>query len=299
MTAQTATPLAEVTIEPARVRALVRAQHPDFARFEIGAQGQGWDNIMFRLGTKYLVRLPRRRQAAKLLPMELDWLPRISGHWPFNAPIPVRIGQPGLGYPWRWSIVPWIDGTPAYRSALNTRGAEQLGYSLKYLHQLAPAEAPRNQFRSGSLVSRLDTAEQRTHLLLSSGPPRGWHLNSSLAFSVLLTGARSSRPRPTWTHLDLHGNNVLVANGHVAGIIDWGDAGAGDPATDLGQAMTLVGIAHWDALLLGYGGMDAETFKRARAEAVYYSMTLAATRQEPYSTAGWKALAELGVARHE
>ncbi len=297
MTVKTATPLAEVTVEPALVKALIRDQHPDLAHLDLGVRGEGWDNAMFRLGSEYIVRMPRRGSAAKLLPMELDWLPAISADWPFKAPVPVRIGEPGNGYPWRWSIVPWIEGVPAYHTPLNARGAEQLGYSLHYLHQLAPQEAPRNPYRSGSLVSRLDTAEQRTHLLQSSGPPRGWNLNSTLAFSVLLTGARVSRLRPRWTHMDLHGNNVLVQNGHVAGIIDWGDAGAGDIATDIGQAMTLVGLAHWDSLILGYGGIDADTFKRARAEAVYYAMTLASTREDPYATAGWKALVELGVAR--
>jgi aminoglycoside phosphotransferase (APT) family kinase protein len=38
---------------------------------------------------------------------------------------------------------------------------------------------------------------------------------------------------PTWLHGDLHPRNVLVEQGAITGIIDWGDITAGDAATDL------------------------------------------------------------------
>lgn len=34
-------------------------------------------------------------------------------------------------------------------------------------------------------------------------------------------------------HADLHGDHIFVRDGHLAGIIDWGDALCGDPYYDL------------------------------------------------------------------
>ena len=41
-----------------------------------------------------------------------------------------------------------------------------------------------------------------------------------------------SRP-PVWVHGDLHPGNLLVDEGRLSAVIDFGDLAAGDPATDL------------------------------------------------------------------
>jgi len=70
----------------------------------------------------------------------------------------------------------------------------------------------------------------------------------------------------------------------------------GKPSADLGQALVLVGQDGWDALMIGYGTIDARTFSRARAEGVYYSLTFTAERTGPRAKAGWAGLEALGVA---
>jgi len=173
------------------------------------------------------------------------------------------------------------------------------GAALASLHQRAPIDAPRNPYRSTSLIGRLHTAEERLSQVLRTGRRQGWELNVEMLRRVLARGARESRPPTTWTHLDLHGNNVLSDGGNLAGIVDWGDAGAGDPAADLGQALALVGLHHWDHLIAGYGRIDGRTLLRARAEGAYYCLTLASISDDQYSTAGWRGLRDLGLATHE
>jgi aminoglycoside phosphotransferase (APT) family kinase protein len=97
--------------------------------------------------------------------------------------------------------------------------------------------------------------------------------------------------------MDLHGGNVLTMEGRLAGIVDWVDAGAGDPATDLGQAMALLPPSRWDSLIHGYGGIDPATFNRARAEALNYALILATVAEPQFAAAGWTALEALGLAR--
>ncbi|MFV0286270.1 MAG: phosphotransferase, partial [Demequina sp.] len=107
----------------------------------------------------------------------------------------------------------------------------------------------------------------------------------------------------TWCHLDIHGRNVLSRKGRLAGIVDWGDAAAGSPATDLGQAAMLVGPLDVGPMLDAYLGSchtDVAAFvssaagrRRIRAEAAHYALTLACMEDDPYRSAGREALTYL------
>jgi aminoglycoside phosphotransferase (APT) family kinase protein len=45
---------------------------------------------------------------------------------------------------------------------------------------------------------------------------------------------------PVWLHADLDARNVLVREGRLTGVIDWGCVGIGDPAVDLMAAWKLL-----------------------------------------------------------
>src|SRR4051794_7564958 len=106
-------PPAEHEVDEDLARALLAAQHPDLADPPIRPGAQGWDNVMFRLGEDLALRLPRRAVAAGLIATEQRWLPRLAPSLPVAIPAPVRIGATGCGYPWPWSVTPWIAGRPA------------------------------------------------------------------------------------------------------------------------------------------------------------------------------------------
>jgi aminoglycoside phosphotransferase (APT) family kinase protein len=111
-------PAAEVEVTERLVRDLVVDQHPDLAELPLRGLANGWDYVIFRLGYELTVRLPRRAMAADLVEHEQRWLPRLADRLPIPIPAPVRLGQPALGYPWRWSVCPWFDGTVAAETAL-------------------------------------------------------------------------------------------------------------------------------------------------------------------------------------
>ncbi|MGB3187720.1 MAG: phosphotransferase [Ornithinimicrobium sp.] len=106
-------PAAEVSIDVALVTALVADQHSDLAHLPVVHEAGGWDNEIFRLGSEYAVRIPRRRMAAALIEHELAWLPELAPALPLPIPAPIRRGVPGCGYPWAWSI-----GRPQCRDRL-------------------------------------------------------------------------------------------------------------------------------------------------------------------------------------
>src|SRR5688572_28502950 len=100
-------PDAEAPIDIPLVLALLKEQHPDLAGLSLVEAGEGWDNQTFRLGNDLAVRLPRRAASAPLIELEQRWLPSLALHLPLQVPSPLRIGRPGCGFPWRWSVTRW------------------------------------------------------------------------------------------------------------------------------------------------------------------------------------------------
>lgn len=296
MTTSARTPVAEVHIDPELVTELLRTQVPEAQQFTLGEPHAGRDAVVWRLGSDWAVRLPRRQLAADRQSTELDWLPHMSGGWPFRAPVPVRVGRPTPRYPWRWSIVPWVPGTPMTHAPLSLVGAAQLGHALAALHALAPAQAPRHPRWSQPLRARAARTEDRLATLGRRTEVGPWRLDVAAACRVFEAGAKRPAGAERWSHLDLRAEHVMTANGYLAGIIDWGDAAAADPANDIGQALTSLPVTAWDAFITGYGGIDPDTFTRARAAAIEFAASLALTGNPLHLHAGWVGLAALGVA---
>ncbi len=75
-----------------------------------------------------------------------------------------------------------------------------------------------------------------------------------------------------WIHGDLHPGNLLVHDGRLSGVLDFGDLTAGDPATDLSVAWMLLGESARSSfrdLTCGAGGwLDNNTWTRGRAWAL-------------------------------
>ena len=298
MTLATARPVDEVRVDATLVTSLIRTQVPEASGFSLGERFEGKDAIVWRLGDAWAVRLPRRQLAADRDVTAVDWLPRISTTWPFRAPVPVRIGSPNNAFPWRWSVVPWVPGEPSSRAPLSSKGAVQLGTALAALHTEAPIQAPRHPKRSQPLVLRSSRFEDRLHTLARRTDGTAWRLHVDAACRIFDHGASIPRPAVTWTHLNLKGHHVLTHGGALAGIIDWREAAAGDPAADIGQCLVLLPPQHWDPFIEGLGGIDMPTFARARAEAIDYAAMLALSPHKADVAAGWLGLRNLGVAQH-
>jgi hypothetical protein len=81
-------PAAEVDVSPELVRALLADQHPDLAALEIVEFASGWDNVIYRLGDAFTVRLPRRDMAAVLVAHEQRVLPELAPRLPIRVPTP-------------------------------------------------------------------------------------------------------------------------------------------------------------------------------------------------------------------
>jgi aminoglycoside phosphotransferase (APT) family kinase protein len=268
--AATSTPAAEVVIDAALVRALLGDQHPDLAHLPITLAASGWDNMMFRLGDRLSVRLPRRLPASFLMLIEQRWLPQLASRLPLPIPAPLRIGGPGQGYPWMWSVLPWLEGTTADRDPPGAGQGEVLARFFTALHTPAPVEAPRNDYRGGPLADR----EPRARAQLARLADRGNLVTPELLAIWETALATPIDVADTWIHGDPHARNVLVEDGALSAFIDWGDMAQGDRANDLSTIwMLLSDCREREAAMAAYAASDA-TWARARGWAVMFAVML-------------------------
>jgi aminoglycoside phosphotransferase (APT) family kinase protein len=267
-------PAAEVEIDAAAVHALLHDQHPDLATLPLRHVDSGWDNVMFRLGDELALRFPRRKVAAALIEHEQTWLPAVARSLPLPVPVPLRVGQPGRGYPWRWSVLPWLAETTADECQPRSDQAGVFGDFLAALHRPAPPDAPRNPYRGVALNSRMDET--------MAGRMRAVATNTSLLTPRVMEIWNDALATPidvadTWIHGDPHPGNVLVHDGRITGVIDWGDMAAGDRATDLASIwMTFEDVEARRVAMAHCGPVSDATWMRARGWAVYYGITFAA-----------------------
>jgi aminoglycoside phosphotransferase (APT) family kinase protein len=268
------TPAADVDTSPGLVRQLLRAQHPELAELDVRLVANGWDNTIYRLGDDLAVRLPRRELAASLITNEQRWLPEIAGRVAVAVPRPLRIGRPGSGFPWHWSISTWFDGTVAASVPRRERAglAEPLARFLGDLQTPAPADAPVNQFRGVPLADRDSDVRAR----LASG-----RVPQPARLAALWNDAVAAPPwtsPPLWLHGDLHPANLLTASGDLSAVLDFGDLTSGDPATDLAAAWLIFdgnGRERFRSTVDSSRAVSDATWLRARGWALCMATALA------------------------
>jgi aminoglycoside phosphotransferase (APT) family kinase protein len=253
-----------------RVRRLVASQFPQYADLAVTPVARsGWDNRTFHLGDAHSVRLPSAARYAAQVEKEHRWLPHLAASLAVPVAAPAAIGRPGEGYPYPWSIYRWLPGAPAEAAAPAdpVAFAQDVADFLLALHRVdttgAPVAGEHNFFRGGPLA--VYDGETRTALATLGEGVDGAHARDVWSRAC---ASRWEGP-PVWVHGDVSAGNLLVDEaGRLAGVIDFGCMGVGDPACDLVLAWTfLEGPAR--AAFRARLGLDPETWARARGWALW------------------------------
>jgi aminoglycoside phosphotransferase (APT) family kinase protein len=295
-TVPTGIPPAEVDIDEGLIRGLLAEQHPDLAGLPLRLVATGWDNATYRLGDDLAVRLPRIAAAVDLLRKEQTWLPWLAPRLPVPIPTPVRVGHPGAGYPWPWSVVPWAPGRSAEYGPLDPAQAAPFGRFLAAVHGSAPDGLPRNDYRGVPLVEVEPRVEERLRRLST--------VDAEVPVDALRERWAAARAAPTdvpdvCVHGDLHPKNVVVDDGRLAAVLDWGDMTLGDRAVDLGSAWMLFPTEAHDEVWRAYGPVTAATMDRAVGWAVFFGVTLLDVglgNDAPFAAIGRTTIARLCAA---
>jgi aminoglycoside phosphotransferase (APT) family kinase protein len=220
----------EVDTNVSLVVRLLTTQFPQWADLSIEpVPSAGTDNALYRLGDDMAVRLPRIRSAVGDVEREHRWLPRLAPFLPLAVPIPLAKGQPGEGYPWHWSIYRWLEGESATieRIADLHQAATDLAQFVAALWRIDPADGPRAG-RGVPLAQRDVSTREAIEAL------RGMiDVDAATAAWEAALGAPVWHGPPVWVHGDLLPGNLLVKQGRLSAVIDFGGLGVGDPACDL------------------------------------------------------------------
>ena len=216
--------------------------------------------------------MPRRHAATQLIRNERKWLPQIATFLPLPVPTLVRVGLPSCGYPNHWNIISWLDGQPADLAPPADSQAVVFAHFLNALHLITPhSNAPENLVRGVPLAYRKEVVEARMERIEK-------HTNCVTPKIKSIWNDALEAPTATrscWLHGDLHSQNVLVHQGIISGIIDWGDITAGDPATDLASVWMLFDSeSARQQCLETYGLMDEALCLRAKGWAVLFGAML-------------------------
>jgi aminoglycoside phosphotransferase (APT) family kinase protein len=267
--------MSDIDIDEALVRTLLREQHPDLAGLELREVVGGWDNRMWRLGEDLAVRLPRTPRAPRLLRTEQQWLPVLAPSLPLPVPSPVRVGEPSGRFPRAWTVARWVHGEPADRTPISRpEAAGTLAGFLTALHRKAPGDAPANPDRGVPLKTLEDHFDQCLTVVARSEIAA--EVGDVWAQAV---AAPAWAEAPVWLHGDLHPANVVVSDGTLSGVIDFGEMCAGDPATDLAAAWLLLPASTASPFFDAYAGANNATIRRAQGWAVLRALHLIAVGQ--------------------
>lgn len=262
-------------INEALVKCLIEEQFPQWKDLPIRAvENQGWDNRSFRLGKDKVVRLPSAADYAAQVHKENHWLPKLAPLLTIDIPKPIVIGKPSCDYPWLWSIYAWLEGESASTASIPNLPAfaGELARFLLDLHRIDPANGPmpgpENFYRGGSLEHYHDQTQQAVARLKGK-------IDSPKAIALWEAALKTRwQKSPVWIHGDMSPTNLLVQNGHLAAVIDFGQLAVGDPACDLVIAWTFFVGKSREAFKKSLN-LDSDTWLRAKAWALWKALILA------------------------
>lgn len=263
-------------IDATLVHRLVATQFPQWGDLPVRQVAcSGWDNRTFHLGEHMLVRLPSAASYAGQVEKEHRWLPWLAPFLPLPIPVPLAMGAPADGYPWNWSIYRWLEGdTAAFAPIVDLRVfAASLAQFLIALQHLDPTDGPlpgpHNFYRGGALVTY--DAEVRLAIAALKGK-----IDVAAAVEVWEVAlAATWNSSPVWIHGDVSAGNLLVQEGRLSAVIDFGMLAVGDPACDLAIAWTLF-EGESREVFRAMLPLDTGTWARGRAWTLWKALIIAA-----------------------
>ncbi len=235
------------------VQELIAEQFPEYAHLSIrSVKSQGNDNRTFHLGDEMLVRLPSGEE---------------------YVPKPIVMGNPSNDYPWDWSIYRWLKGGSANTVELNDIALDtiaiQLAYFLQELHKFDADIDSAPELHNWWRAAHTSTYDEETRELINK---LGNVIDARKA-SSLWQKAISSKwgKRAVWVHGDVASGNILLNEGKLCAVIDFGCMGIGDPACDLTIAWTFF-KNNSRKVFKNTFNFDTETWERARGWALWKAM---------------------------
>ena len=268
-------------ITPDVVHCLLTQQFPELAHLPVRPMDvDGWDNSSFRIGAAFTARLPSADGYTDAVAKEHQWLPVLATGLPLPIPQPVGLGAPGCGFPRPWSVYQWLPGQTASSETVHDLHtfARDVAHFLNCLQRVDSRGGPLAGAHSFGRGGPLALYDGDVRAGLDSLPA---DLDRDAVLGLWCTALSTPfAAEPRWFHGDMAPSNLLVQDGRLSAVIDFGTCGIGDPACDLVLAWTFLDTDARNTFRQQLD-VDTGTWTRARAWAL------------------WKALLTLGDPDHD
>ncbi len=238
----------ELEVSEALAASLIQQQYPQYGEMPlVRLAASGSSNVQFRLGDDLLVRFPRQPGGGAAIAKEQRWSPMLQSHLQVAMPEIVGLGTASSGYPETWSIVRWIEG----------EHPPVMGASISFAHELAD-ELLRLREIDTRVALETDPDLSKPYRGKPLGGYHPWMLRSIEACRAIpeldldldavsdiwsramaLPGVSDSPRQEHWYHSDIVAENLLMRDGQLTGLLDFGGLGIGDPTVDLHGAWEL------------------------------------------------------------
>ncbi len=254
----------EFHIDESLVHRLLSKQFPHWANLPLKqVPSAGTDNALYRLGNEMVVRLPRIGWAVDAIEKECEWLPKLAPFLPFSIPVPLGKGIPTEDYPWPWSIYRWLEGSNPIVGHIPDPGllTNDLVTFIQAMHKINLPNGPISN--RGVPLEKQDIETRKALQQLEK-------IIDVPAITTIWESALQApywSKQPVWVHGDLSPGNLLIQNGRLSAVIDFGILGIGDPACDLIIAWNLL-PTHMRNTFQNALAVDDATWERGRGWAL-------------------------------
>lgn len=286
-----------IEIDAELVRHLIDTQFPQWSALPVRAvEFSGWDNRTFHLGETMTVRLPSADGYKPQAEKEQYWLPRLAPHLPLPVPTLLAKGQPDTYFPGKWGVYRWIDGDVAKLDQLENVHdfGRSIAHFLRILQGIDATDGPlagsHSFFRGASLLV-YDGETRRAIKVLQD------KIDADLATAIWQEALSSTwQNLPVWFHGDVASGNLIIKNGRLSAVIDFGCCGVGDPACDLVIAWTML-LGSSRSAFRAELQVDDSTWARGRGWALWKALITLEEHENTGNKAktdeAWKTLSEL------
>lgn len=261
----------EFPIDAILVRRLLDLQCSQWAHLQLEKViSSGTDHALFRLGTEFVIRLPRLDGAVNNINKEWEWLPKLAPFLKIPISIPLFKGSPTDFYPWPWIVSPWHQGSnpPFEKENEYEQLAKDMASFLNEFHKIPLADGPYS--RRGVPLKTFDE-ETRNAIHQLDGKIDTEQVTKVWEYFL---GLPYWQNMPVWVHGDLLPGNILIENNRLSAIIDFSDVGIGDPACDLIMVWSLFNKQSRNVFRKYLHEVDDQTWQRGQGLALSIALII-------------------------
>ena len=265
----------QLTVSPSTVGRLIAEQFSQWVDLRIEPiSGSGTVNAIFRVGDQVVARFPLEpsdniEKVRHDLQLEAAAAQELSGRTPVATPTPLGLGEPGVGYPLPWSVYTWIPGDPATADSCS-RSDSFATELVAFIQAVRAIETRGRTYDGNGRGGDLSSHDEWIELCLANSEGLLDVASLRAIWDEMRVLPRGDTP-DVMNHGDLIPPNVLIADGHLTGVLDVGGFKAADPALDLVSAWHLLDAPRRD-LLRDHLGCDDDEWKRGRGWAFQQAM---------------------------